>query len=463
MSKRQQQYDGPTDTGLAKVEKMGSQMSAEQSRDLLISQSLERDAMEEGNDVKFAVGGMENAGKKTILRQLKNVFDPNYRLDNPKQHTLVIHENIIKGLKTLVTGIRRLHHLNLDKNKVISQQKIDAQKIAEELAQQALAEAAAAEETDEDSSSEVTADTDEEEEVKQAAKEEKEEQMRKRQQEEETKQKAKADAEAKAKAEAKERNSSDEGDASEKSDDQSSSENEESDAEEGQGKDTEVEEGMERIPNLKKLDNYFRVIEMYEDDESIAYEHIEVFGRLWKTWEAEETMRLRDVLKLRIDCDLKYFMERLEEVTLCFHLTSKCLFSVHGPSDWNFSLFDGGFPWQVVSEDYDPPLEAVQRVPCPAASATIDNRVIDHVRFTIIDLSPQADTKINKWVHLLSNLNSFIFVVAIDEFDMQMEHDPTLNRITESAKMLRTIMENKSECFLLCNQTKYRGSFILSH
>ena len=94
--------------------------------------------------------------------------------------------------------------------------------------------------------------------------------------------------------------------------------------------------------------------------------------------QVQETMRLRDVVQLRLRCDIAYFMERLEE---------------------------------VVSADYEPPHEAIIRIPCATELNSIDVRVIDHVKYTMIDLSPQRN-KISKWLHLLSNLSSLIFVVV---------------------------------------------------
>ena len=92
---------------------MGNRMSAELSEqvdlDLRISQALERDSMTSTGEIKFAMGGLDFAGKKTIFRQLKSTFDEHYRQENPAQFLPLIHENIIIAMKNVVAGVRRLH------------------------------------------------------------------------------------------------------------------------------------------------------------------------------------------------------------------------------------------------------------------------------------------------------------------------------------------------------------------
>jgi len=362
---------------------LSQKMDPEEYLDLRITQELEKAALEQTDEINFALAGLDFAGKKTILRQLKSTFDPHYRQDNPEQFVSRIHENIIRTLKTIVIGVRRLYDHNVEQNKLTVQARLDAQKLAEQQAlEEAQAEVESSEDDDEDSSSEVTEDTDEEEEARKAA----EEAAAKQAAEEEAAAAAAAADAAAAAAAAEEAKkiaaaaSKDDLDDSSDSD-QSSEEEEEENSEDGVDAlkpTTEDAEGLAKLPDLKKLDNLFRVVEMYDPEERISFEHVDVFMKLWNSWEVQETMRLRDILRIQLRCDITYFMAHLEE---------------------------------VVARDYEPQHAAIIRIPCAAELNAVDVREIDHVKYTMIDLSSQQN-KISKWLHLLSNLNSIIFVVV---------------------------------------------------
>ena len=271
---------------------MGNRVSADMAeqveRDLRISQRLERESLDQGNDIRFALAGLDFAGKKTIMRQLKAAYDEHYRQENPQQFIPLIHENIVAALKAVVVGLRRLHEYKVEQNRIVALERADAAIIAEKTAEEE-AEAALLEDEDSDSSSDVTADTDEEEEAKAAAEEAKrEEEEQKAAVDIAAKEAAEKEAAAQAAeaAQAKARRDGSDSEAETSSDEDDS---DESGSGGGRGGNSaavpEVDDGMHRLPDLKKLDNYIRVVEMYEDDEKISFEHVDVFMRLWNSWE----------------------------------------------------------------------------------------------------------------------------------------------------------------------------------
>uniref|UniRef100_A0A6B2L904 Uncharacterized protein n=1 Tax=Arcella intermedia TaxID=1963864 RepID=A0A6B2L904_9EUKA len=63
---------------------------------------------------------------------------------------------------------------------------------------------------------------------------------------------------------------------------------------------------------------------------------------------------------------------------------------------------------------------------------------VNGTEFTLVDVGGQRSER-RKWLHCFDDVNSVIFLAALDEYDMKLEEDNTTNRFEESVKLFSEV------------------------
>mmetsp|Transcript_16259 Transcript_16259/g.63389 ORF Transcript_16259/g.63389 Transcript_16259/m.63389 type:complete len:351 (+) Transcript_16259:209-1261(+) len=62
-------------------------------------------------------------------------------------------------------------------------------------------------------------------------------------------------------------------------------------------------------------------------------------------------------------------------------------------------------------------------------------------KFRMVDVGGQRNER-KKWIHCFQDVTAIIFCVALNEYDLMLEEDPTVNRMHESLKLFGDIINN---------------------
>ena len=60
----------------------------------------------------------------------------------------------------------------------------------------------------------------------------------------------------------------------------------------------------------------------------------------------------------------------------------------------------------------------------------------------IIDVGGQR-TERKKWIHSFENVNTLLFFASLSEFDQKLEEDPRVNRMHESLRLFKEVINSK--------------------
>jgi len=64
------------------------------------------------------------------------------------------------------------------------------------------------------------------------------------------------------------------------------------------------------------------------------------------------------------------------------------------------------------------------------------------MHFRIVDVGGQRSER-KKWMHCFQDVTSVLFCVALSEYDLKLYEDDTTNRMTESLRVFKEIINNK--------------------
>jgi len=110
---------------------------------------------------------------------------------------------------------------------------------------------------------------------------------------------------------------------------------------------------------------------------------------------------------------------------------------------------------RFAGEDFVPTNDDICRAKLRTTGVAETSFELGEAKFTLIDVGGQRGER-RKWVGCFEEVTAVVYLSAINEFDMNMEEDPTQNRLEESLRLWTTLsgakwfnMENRPTLFIL--------------
>lgn len=66
----------------------------------------------------------------------------------------------------------------------------------------------------------------------------------------------------------------------------------------------------------------------------------------------------------------------------------------------------------------------------------------EQLHFTVMDMGGQRSER-RKWIFFFEDVTAVLFVLALNEYDMRLREEPTMNRMTESLNLFKNIINNQ--------------------
>jgi GTPase SAR1 family protein len=92
---------------------------------------------------------------------------------------------------------------------------------------------------------------------------------------------------------------------------------------------------------------------------------------------------------------------------------------------------------RISSSDYVPSPEDVLKCRNKTTGVIETNFAIGNDKFRLIDVGGQRSER-KKWMNCFEDVTAVIYVAAINEYDMKLSEDVTVNRVTEALDLFRT-------------------------
>eukprot|EP01126_Amoeba_proteus_P035150 TRINITY_DN3534_c0_g1_i11.p1 TRINITY_DN3534_c0_g1~~TRINITY_DN3534_c0_g1_i11.p1 ORF type:complete len:224 (+),score=33.48 TRINITY_DN3534_c0_g1_i11:598-1269(+) len=87
-----------------------------------------------------------------------------------------------------------------------------------------------------------------------------------------------------------------------------------------------------------------------------------------------------------------------------------------------------------VDSSYIPTMEDILRMRIKTIGISETNFTIERNKFVLIDVGGQRSER-RKWLHLFSDISAVLYLIALDEYDMVLEENPTQNRHLEALSL----------------------------
>jgi len=97
---------------------------------------------------------------------------------------------------------------------------------------------------------------------------------------------------------------------------------------------------------------------------------------------------------------------------------------------------------EVAAPTYVPTYQDIIRCRVKTTGIVEMAFMVGNFTYRIVDIGGQRSER-RKWIHFFEDVTAIIFVVALNEYDMNLREDETVNRMKESLSLFRQI----------CNQT----------
>lgn len=94
------------------------------------------------------------------------------------------------------------------------------------------------------------------------------------------------------------------------------------------------------------------------------------------------------------------------------------------------------------AEDYVPKDEDVLRVRAKTTGIVETAFVIRKKRFRMVDVGGQRNER-KKWMHCFQDVTAVIYCASLNDYDLVLEEDPTVNRMHESLNLFGDIINNE--------------------
>uniref|UniRef100_A0A6B2L928 Uncharacterized protein n=1 Tax=Arcella intermedia TaxID=1963864 RepID=A0A6B2L928_9EUKA len=105
---------------------------------------------------------------------------------------------------------------------------------------------------------------------------------------------------------------------------------------------------------------------------------------------------------------------------------------------------------RILADDYIPTIEDVIRARLKTIGINEVTFEVDKLFFKIVDVGGQRSER-RKWIHCFEDVTAIIFCVSLNEYNLMLEEDSTVNRMHESVQLFTEI----------CDSPYFRNSAIL--
>jgi GTPase SAR1 family protein len=97
---------------------------------------------------------------------------------------------------------------------------------------------------------------------------------------------------------------------------------------------------------------------------------------------------------------------------------------------------------EIADADYVPTVDDILRT--RVRTTGINEITYEHqnMSFTVVDMGGQRSER-RKWIFFFEGVTAVIFVLAMNEFDMKLREDPTMNRMQESLNLFKNVINNQ--------------------
>jgi len=89
---------------------------------------------------------------------------------------------------------------------------------------------------------------------------------------------------------------------------------------------------------------------------------------------------------------------------------------------------------RFAQHDFIPTTEDIMRSRVKTSGIQTVDFLVERLKFTIIDVGGQRSER-RKWLHCFDNVTAIIFLTALDEYDMVLEEDDEISRLSESLSL----------------------------
>ncbi|CAF0783393.1 unnamed protein product [Brachionus calyciflorus] len=141
-----------------------------------------------------------------------------------------------------------------------------------------------------------------------------------------------------------------------------------------------------------------------------------------------------DVLSKEISDSMKRLWKD-PGVQLCFSRSRE--YQLNDSAEFYLNSLD-----RISSPFYVPTQQDVLRTRIKTTGIVETNFLYKNLNIKMMDVGGQRSER-KKWIHCFEDVTAIIFCVALNEFDLFLEEDNTINRMKESMKLFESVCNNK--------------------
>jgi len=97
---------------------------------------------------------------------------------------------------------------------------------------------------------------------------------------------------------------------------------------------------------------------------------------------------------------------------------------------------------EIAAPGYIPTVDDILRTRVRTTGINEITYTFSNMNFTVIDMGGQRSER-RKWMFFFENVTAVIFVLALNEYDMRLREDPTVNRMHESLNLFKNVINNE--------------------
>jgi len=159
----------------------------------------------------------------------------------------------------------------------------------------------------------------------------------------------------------------------------------------------------------------------------------------------DEVVKYFEELDLDLDLtDLDLMPDAIEKVKRLWQepgileaYAQRAKFQLNDSTEYFFQHLD-----RVGARDYVPTQEDVLRVRIKTTGALETTFKVGDLLFRMVDVGGQRNER-RKWYHSFEDVTSVLFLVAMSEYDQVLEEKEKMNRMKESLKLFRDVINNE--------------------
>jgi len=97
---------------------------------------------------------------------------------------------------------------------------------------------------------------------------------------------------------------------------------------------------------------------------------------------------------------------------------------------------------RFASDDFLPTTEDMMRSRVKTSGVQTVEFAVDRHKFTVVDVGGQRSER-RKWLHCFDNVSAIIFLAPVDDFDMYLEEDDEISRLTDTLSLWSEITSSQ--------------------